>query len=187
MEQKLAWNVWNPSLDNDDKTLAEVKESLPANDPDEIGLLVRLLENPKSPFALTGAVTLERHDCIHVLLGRGLLPQDEAFVIGFTMGTAKDDLSPTEIFIFKKVARYLYPMPYNLSKKNLIAYELGVEAGKACKGYKIYQYPIEEWDAMTIGEIRRKINIDTEMLREFYRKEAEALPDTKATKRLAIF
>ena len=186
MTKTIAWNIWNPSLDIDDKTLAEVKESLPANNPDEIGLLVRLLENPASPFALTGAVTLERHDCIHVLLGRGLLPQDEAFVIGFTMGTAKDDLSPTEVFIFKKVARYLYPTPYNLSERNLIAYELGLEAGKACKGYKIYQYPIEEWGAMTIGEIRAKINIDKEMLREFYRKEALLLPDTKASKRLSI-
>lgn len=184
MEQKIAWNAWNPTLDTDEKALTEVRESLPANNPDEIGLLVRLLENPKSPFALTGAVTLERHDCIHILLGRGLLPQDEAFVIGFTMGTAKDDLSPAEIFIFKKVARYLYPTPYNLSERNLIAYELGVQAGKACKGYKIYQYPIEEWGAMTIGEIRSKINIDKEMLREFYRKEVLLLPDTKATKRL---
>jgi hypothetical protein len=102
------------------------------------------------------------------------------------MGTAKDDLSPAEIFIFKKVARYLYPTPYNLSEKNLTAYELGVAAGKACKGYKIYQYPIEEWGAMTIGEIRSKINIDKEMLREFYRKEALLLPDTKASKRIVI-
>jgi hypothetical protein len=32
---------------------------------------------------------LEGHDCMHVILGRGLLNQDEAFVIGFTMGSAR--------------------------------------------------------------------------------------------------
>ena len=127
--EKIAWNEWKPGLDNQDQTLGEVLETLPGANPEEIGLLVRLLENPKSPLALTGAVTLLRHDCIHILLGRGLLPQDEAFVIGFTMGTAKEDLSPLEVFVFKKIARYLYPTNYRLSDKNLVAYNLALRPG----------------------------------------------------------
>ena len=53
---------------------------------EDISWLVWLIENPKSPFHLHGAVTLRDHDHIHVLLGRGQANDDEAFVIGFTMG-----------------------------------------------------------------------------------------------------
>ena len=52
----------------------------------DISWLVWLIENPKSPFHLHGAATLHDHDHIHVLLKRGQDNDDEAFVIGFTMG-----------------------------------------------------------------------------------------------------
>ena len=184
--EKIAWNEWKPGLDNQDQTLGEVLETLPGANPEEIGLLVRLLENPKSPLALTGAVTLLRHDCIHILLGRGLLPQDEAFVIGFTMGTAKEDLSPLEVFVFKKIARYLYPTNYRLSDKNLVAYNLGIKAGRQCKAFKIYQHPLEEWKEKKLQFIRNILGIDVEYLKSIYIRERELLPETKASKRLPV-
>lgn len=184
--EKVAWNQWNPGLDNQEKTLDDLLETLPGANPEEIGLLVRLLENPESPIALTGAVSLKRHDCIHAILGRGLLPQDEAFVIGFTMGTAKEDLSPVETFLFKKIARYLYPTNYRLSDKNLVAYNLGVEAGKLCPVYKMYQYPLEEWGSKTLGMIRNELGIDVEFLKSVYERERALLQGTKASLRLPI-
>ena len=59
-------------------------------DAEEVPLIIRLVENPKHRTSrlFSGAVSLFTHDCIHVLLGRGLLPKDEAFVIGFTMGSS---------------------------------------------------------------------------------------------------
>jgi hypothetical protein len=184
MEEKIAWNQWNPGLDNQSRTLREVLETLPANDPKDISIWVRMFENPASPIALTGAVSLKRHDCIHVLLGRGLLPQDEAFVLGFTMGTAKEELSPTEVFLFKKIARYLYPTPYRLSDKNLVAYNLGIEAGKICSSYKIYQYPLEEWQHKHLETLRSDLGVDPEFLISVYARERALLPDTKASLRL---
>ena len=58
---------------------------------EDVPLVIKLTENPKyiSSKLFTGAVDLFSHDCIHVLLGRGLLTKDEAFVIGYTMGSAK--------------------------------------------------------------------------------------------------
>ena len=55
---------------------------------DDVPLIIKLTENPKHATArfFGGAVDLFSHDCIHVLLGRGLLVKDEAFVIGYTMG-----------------------------------------------------------------------------------------------------
>ena len=58
--------------------------------PEEVPLIIRIIENPKYDIGLFGgATTLGAHDCIHILLGRGLLVKDEAFVIGYTMGSAK--------------------------------------------------------------------------------------------------
>ena len=81
---------WHPGIANDGLTLRQVYRTLPGSTAAEIDPLVRLFENPASPLAFRGAITLERHDCVHVLLGRGLLGQDEAFVLGFTMGAEKD-------------------------------------------------------------------------------------------------
>jgi hypothetical protein len=83
------WRRRAPGFDNDALTLGEIYDSLPGDDPGTVHHYVRLFENPDSLVAFPGAVTLERHDCIHILLGRGLLAQDEAFVIGYTMGTCR--------------------------------------------------------------------------------------------------
>ena len=58
---------------------------------DDVPLVIKLTENPKYAIArfFGGALDLFSHDCIHVLLGRGLLVKDEAFVIGYTMGSSK--------------------------------------------------------------------------------------------------
>lgn len=75
------WRTWCPGLDNDDLTLRDALTTLPAAPPTAIPWIVRLFENPQGWLRLHGAVNLRNHDMIHVLLGRGLLGQDEAFVI----------------------------------------------------------------------------------------------------------
>ena len=57
---------------------------------ENIPLIIKLVENPNynTSKLFGGAVDLFTHDCVHVLLGRGLLVKDEAFVIGYTMGYA---------------------------------------------------------------------------------------------------
>ena len=58
--------------------------------PEEVPFIIRLVENPKYDVGLfSGSVSLETHDCVHLLLGRGLMTKDEAFVIGYTMGSTK--------------------------------------------------------------------------------------------------
>ena len=177
------WKKWIPGLDNDEMTLGEVLADLPGNDPADISIIVKLLENPKSPIALKGAVTLERHDCIHILLGRGLLNQDEAFVIGYTMGTSKD-ISKLEEFIFKTVSVYLYPKQYRFNEKHLKVYKMGLEMGKKSSVEKIYEFPFEDYHDWRLGDLRNKLGINKEHLKETYRKEQQMLPVTIASKRL---
>ncbi len=176
---------WNPGLANGNFTLQQVIDTLPANNPEDISKVVKLFESPESPFALKGAVNLERHDCIHIMLGRGLLPQDEAFVIGFTMGTSKN-ISKLEEFIFRIVSTKLYPKIYRFSRRHMKAYNLGLEYGKNCKCEKIYEFPFEDYKSSKIFELRNTLGIDIKQLKEVYYEEIQQLPNSKCSKRLDI-
>ena len=102
--------------------------SLPASKSEDIPWLVKVVENDHSFFALPGAISLMHHDVIHILLGRGLLNQDEGFVIGFTMGTAQK-LRYWQYQLFRFIARYCYPKPYCFKEEDLIAFDLGYAEG----------------------------------------------------------
>ena len=85
--------TWICKLADDQRTLRHAFDSLMSvgNSQDEVPLIVRLAENPEYHFSglgfFKGRVTLEQHDDIHIILGRGLTLMDEAFVLGFTMGS----------------------------------------------------------------------------------------------------
>lgn len=185
VNKNISYRDWNPGLSNGDKTLREVMDTLPANNPEDISMIVRIFENPKSPIALKGAVSLERHDSIHIMLGRGLLPQDEAFVIGFTMGTSKN-ISRLETFLFNVISTKFYPKIYRFSRMHMKAYKLGMEYGKSCKCTKIYEFPFEDHMSDKISDLRKRLDIDVKELKDIYRKEKELLPDRRSSNRLDV-
>lgn len=180
----IKWREWNPGLDTDHLTLGQLRDTLPGNNPEEISFIVKLLENPNSPIALTGAVTLARHDCIHIVLGRGLLNQDEAFVIGFTMGTAGEELKRWEEWLFRQVSMRFYPKIYRFSREHMKAFALGLRAGKESGVKHIYDYPLEEWNHRTLKDIRAELGLDTHFLRQIYKEEQLLLPASPSSLRL---
>lgn len=182
---KVSYKDWHCSLSNGEMTLEEVRKTLPANNPEDISIIVKLFENPKSPIALKGAVNLERHDCIHIVLGRGLLPQDEAFVIGFTMGTSKN-ITKLEEFFFKFVSMYLYPKKYKFARRHMLSYNLGLDYGKKCNVTKIYEFPFEDNLTSRLSDLRNELGLDTKELKKIYRRERELLPNTKVSQRLDV-
>lgn len=179
------WKQWNPGLDNNHLTMEAVLATLPGNKQQEISYVVKLFENPMSPFAFRGAISLARHDMVHIALGRGLLAQDEAFVIGFTMGTSKD-ISTIESTLFQWITKYLYPTPYNFNDNHLQAFRLGLETGKESKVVEIYAFPFEKHKSKTLADIRKKIGLDIDVLKAAYLREKAMLPDTKESKRLVV-
>jgi hypothetical protein len=162
-----------------------VLSELPAAPAAAIPWIVRLFENPQGWLRLHGAVNLKNHDMIHILLGRGLLDQDEAFVIGFTMGSTKA-VSPPEQWFFKYVVSRLYPEPYRISRKMLAAYDLGLEAGRAFGVRNLHRVLRDDMLDKPLGDTRRELQIDTRRLREFYGRERAALPGTLASLRLPV-
>ena len=178
-----SWRTWFPGLDNDRFTPREVLATLPAAPPDAIPWIVRLFENPRGWLRLHGAVDLANHDVIHVLLGRGLLDQDEAFVIGFTMGCTKS-VSRFEGAFFKFLASHVYPEPYRIPRRILAAYDLGLEAGRTMGVRNLHRALRGDMLDRPLGDVRRELGIDTRLLRDFYARERVALPGTPASQRL---
>ena len=178
------WTEWYPGLNNDSMKLGEIQATLPGFDQKDIPKIVRLFENPESPVALPGAVTLKRHDAIHFLLGRGLLDQDEAFVLGFTIGT--DRKSDERDIDALRAALGIYPEPYQIREEDVKAFDLGVRAGRISKVNNIAELAIENDVDSTLGELRAKVGIDSQMLREFYRLEQQIIPGTPSSVRLPV-
>jgi hypothetical protein len=100
--------------------------------PHTIPLLVQLLENPRYHLPgvtqFHGAVDLAQHDCIHIILGRGLLEMDEAFTIGFTMGSTRQ-VSKAEIHLFAWIAQFWCPRLYRFSSDAIAVFRDAVAVG----------------------------------------------------------
>ncbi|MTH95355.1 hypothetical protein [Roseibium sp. RKSG952] len=183
--ESMHWRHWNPGLDNGEKTLGEVLETLPAAPPEAIPLIIRIVENPSSMIALPGAITLERHDAVHVLLGRGLTTQDEAFVIGFTMGATKK-LRRWQERVFEFAATKLYPQPYAFTEDDLISWRLGVAEGRKQNVVRLDNLPLENAGHLRLKDLRQMLGIDTLQLRAVNRKMQVIRPDGPATRRLDL-
>jgi hypothetical protein len=176
---------WNPGLDNDHLTLRQVLDTLPGNRQDEMPFMVRLFENPKSPIAFKGAINLFRHDCVHVTLGRGILPQDEAFVVGFTMGTTKS-ISKLKSWLFEQIGRHLYTPPYNFTESEGRAYRHGLQTGEEASIRDIHLVPFELMTHLPLETIRSITRMGKDALCAAYRREQELLPGSYASERLPV-
>ena len=119
--------------------------------------IVWLLENPSSPISLTGAVGLDNHDIIHILLDRGMDVLDEAMVIGFTMGNSTHT-SGWVRWLFEFCARYIYPEGYRFSEHDLIEFERGFAYGYTRPKKNIHLTDFDKTE--TILAIREKWGIN---------------------------
>jgi hypothetical protein len=183
--------TWITHLDDDAKTLREAYDSLMSigNSQDEVPLIVKLTENPKFHLGglgfFKGRVTLRQHDFIHILLGRGLTLMDEAFVIGFTMGST-DKVSTGEQSLFGFINRILYPKPYRFTEDGMKVFKDAVALA-----YVSDCLPLESVDFvpmldLPLHEIREAVGVEPNLLRAYYSIEAKRYPGCAASQRLVV-
>ena len=181
--------TWITKLSDDEKTLRQAYESLMSigNSQDEVPLIVRFTENPEFHFGglgfFKGRVTLEQHDYIHILLGRGLTLMDEAFVLGFTMGST-DRCSSHEQTLFGFINKVLYPKPYRFKEDGMKVFK-----DAAALAYVSDCLPLEEVDFkplldLPLREVREAVGLEVDLLRAYYRIEAKRYPECEASRRL---
>jgi len=150
----------------------------------DIPLIIKLTENPNYITArfLGGAVNLFTHDCIHALLGRGSLVKDEAFVIGYTMGSSKK-MRRWRRNLFMFVCKYFYPEGYRFGEEERFVFYSGVMAGNRCPT-DLSKVDFESLADYKVQEIREKLGINEELLKCYYCTEKKLFPNSRESQRL---
>jgi hypothetical protein len=186
---EVSWRDWIVPISEESRTLREILEEsshLRAGQ-DDIPLIIRLVENPKFDIPgvdlFNGAVDLHTHDCIHVLLGRGMLPKDEAFVIGFTMGST-NRVTSTEERLFSLAAKYLYPGPYKFSDEEIRIFKDATRLGFISDCEPLSEVDYSQFMDVSVGEIRKQIGLETDLLKAYYSIEKNRHPADKASGRI---
>jgi hypothetical protein len=184
-----AWRDWHVPLSRADLALNAAYGSLEAIGmaQRDVPLIVQLVENPRYDLPgveiFSGATRLRDHDYLHILLGRGLLPKDEAFVLGFTMGSS-NRVGDIEERLFTLIARYLYPKGYRFDDEDVAIYQDAVRLGyiSDCRSLaEVNCVPMLDW---SIGRIRRTIGVEEDLLRAYYAIEARRYPASVESQRL---
>ena len=157
------------------------------NPQSEVPWIVRIMENPVfdvAPLSMfRGRVTLEQHDCIHLLLGRGTTLMDEAFTIGFTMGSTKR-MSTAALELFGKVAGRLYPKAYRFPPAAVRVFHDAVHLASisGCESLDLVDF--QSLMDLPLGEIRCRLHVEENLLRAYYELEAARNPGIAACRRL---
>lgn len=151
----------------------------------DVPFVIRFFENPKFNFFnfFPGAVRLKYHDCIHAILGRGLLPKDEAFVIGFTMGSTKR-LTNFKQWLFLFITKYLYPDGYKFQKEEANIFRMASLLAKKMNCEDLSKIEFENHLEDNLKKVRKKLKIKEKQLRIAYAIEKVAYAKSTESQRL---
>ena len=185
---KQDYRDWHLPLCHDNLTVAEARLHLAevGATAGEIPLMVQLVENPKYRIPgldlFHGCVTLSQHDAIHILPGRGLLNKDEAFTIGFTMGSTRK-VTSLEEDLFAKIATTLYP-DYQFNTDDIAIFRDAVRLAYVSGCQSLDQAYFTAFEACSLAEVRHQFGIDKTLLLAYYCLEKQRYPSCSASKRL---
>ncbi len=187
---KVSYKNWILPLEYGHVTLDEGMRFLGivAAPQNEIPEIIRKVEGKDSVLVkefFYGGVDLSAHDYIHLILGRGLLTKDEAFVIGFTMGSTNRLASMNrEIFAF--IAQNNYPSAYQMDAEAIRIFFDAAKLGYISDCQPLDQIDFSPWANLSLDEIRTRINLFPRMIEAYYRDiEHRRHPDDAASIRLA--
>lgn len=189
MNDALSYKQWHNPLARDQLTLQEARDSMSrvGAGQQEIPLMIQLVENPRYRIPgftiFHGAVDLEQHDCIHIVLGRGLLEMDEAFTIGFTMGSTKK-VTTTEEQLFSLIAQYLYPKIYQFGEHEIAVFKDAVRLGYISGCTALDKVDFREYLSLPLYKVREAVGLEVNLLRAYYEIEKKRYPDSPASRRL---
>lgn len=177
------WGEWWPTVDPSLK-VHDLLQRLPGISATQLPEVVKFYESPERTTALPGAISLQRHDVLHIALHRGLLDQDEAFVIGATMGSNRLELSASHVESMVQAFSRAYPEPYRVSQEKLQAYKIGVELFSTMAIPNLNHLPLEKLTGLSPKELRCALSIDSERLERAYLEEAARIPNSLESYRI---
>lgn len=183
------WRDWHIPLSRGSITLEDGLAELAwvGAGQDDIPFIVQLMENPRFDIPgldlIHGAVDLANHDCIHLALGRGLLQKDEAFVIGFTMGSTRK-VSGIEESLFAAVARHLYPGIFRFDDDDVRVFKDAIRLAWIMECAPLDRIDFAGLRRMRLDDLRCELGIDAGLLAAYYRLEGTRFPGSRESRRL---
>jgi hypothetical protein len=189
MDASIPYDQWHIPLADDARTLGDAYDSLRAVGlrQDQVPFIVQLVENPRFDLPgldlFPGATDLETHDYIHVLLGRGLLPMDEAFVLGFTMGST-NRMAQKEEALYTFFAKYLYPKSYRFGEDEIAVFRDAVRLAYVSDCLSLAKVDYRLFRSKPIGQVRQELGIETPLLSAYFEIERRRYPGSAASTRL---
>jgi hypothetical protein len=117
------------------------------------------------------------------VLGRGLLAKDEAFVVGFTMGSTQR-LSATEERLFALVAEHLYPGIYRFTEEDVRVFRDAVRLAFVSEAPPLNHVDYRSYFDRPLGDIRRELRLEIPLLQAYYGIEKRRYPQSPESRRL---
>lgn len=148
-------------------TLKNSLQNINGDEQSAIPFMVQFLENPNSIFPLPGKINLYNHDCLHILLDRGLSLFDEAFIVGFTMGS---DIKTNRfhLAVFKILSSLFYPKSYKFSRKQFQLFDVAFNYGRRLKVKNLNYVDFKAHENKTVEELRTLFGIDMEEVKQCF-------------------
>ncbi len=189
MDLKEKIERWFVPLSCNDKTLSSAYQELQefGLKQEEIPYIIQIVENPKFDLPggdiFHGKTDIETHDYLHIILGRGVLAKDEAFVIGFTMGST-NRVTSTEENLYSFFAKYLYPKAYRFTDEDLHVFKDAVKLGFISDCQSLSEVDYSRYLQHPLEEIREDLGIETNLLQAYYSIEKRRYPESIESQRL---
>lgn len=184
-----SYKDWHIPYTQNDITLQRALQSIAAV---RVGandslLLVKLAENPKFTRSgleiFNGVMDVKQHDCIHILLGRGLMNIDGAFTAGFTLGSSKK-VTSSEQGVYAFVAKHLTPDVHDLTEQEMAVFKEAIRIAYISGCSPLDQFDFSEWLDQPIKTVRDAVGIEDELILAYYAVEQRRNPQSLASQRL---
>lgn len=167
--------------------LGEALATLPPEETGELPLMLRLQRDPVLSFLgqLVFRVGIDQHQyhCIHILLGRGLLPLDQAFVLGFTIASSKKGSLP-EHRLNAEIARHFNRSETGLGDNEKAVFKEGVKLAYMSFCAPLDDFDFEPWHGRSLAELREAVGLESELLLAYYAVERHRYPHSPESQRL---
>jgi len=179
---------WHIPFHNDGLTLRLALASIPLpGATDKLPLMLRLQRDPDLSFlgqlVFNSGVDRHQHDCIHVILGRGLLPVDQAFVLGFTLASSKKAMLP-EHRLYAEVNRHFNKCANLFEETESNIFRDGIRLGYLSFCAPLDNFDFKPWHDFSLRDVRDAIGLDPEVLLAYYAVERHRHPHSTASQRL---
>jgi len=179
---------WHIPFHQDSLTLRDALTTVPPlKSAAELPLMLRLQRDPDLSFlgqlVFRAGLDQRQHDCIHILLGRGLLPLDQAFTLGFTIGCSKKGSVP-EHKLNGEVGRHFYRNIPLFNEAEGAVFREGIKLAYMSFCAPLENFDFAPWYDQTLCELRGAVGVDTEILLAYYAVEKHRYPHAHASQRL---